>query len=138
MLITTVHAPPRPTSGPPETLDERADALVFVKEGFSWPAFLFGPFWLAAHRLWLALLGYIAVFTAIQAVLCLLPGGASAAGPVLLLASLAFGLEANTIRRWALERRGYQMIGTAAGRTFEECEHRFLTGWLGTAAARTA
>ena len=126
MQVYTVHEPQRPA----ETIEERADALVFIKEGFSLPAFLFGPFWLVAHRLWLALSGYIAAFLAIRLLMWLLPGGQGALGSVLLLASLGFGLEANTLRRWALERRGYRLIGTAAGRTFEECEHRFLTGWL--------
>jgi Protein of unknown function (DUF2628) len=135
MLIYTVHEP----HSPPTALDDRADALVFVKEGFSMPAFLLGPFWLAAQRLWLGLLLYVVGLLLLLGIFQILPGGKGAIGSVLVLASLAFGLEANAIRRWGLERRGYQMIGTAAGKSFEECEHRFLTGWIaGTSAASTA
>ena len=33
----------------------KADAEpVLVREGFSWGALIFGPFWLAAHRAWIA------------------------------------------------------------------------------------
>ena len=133
MLVYTVHEPPEPPMG----VDERADALVFVKEGFSTPAFLFGPFWLARHRLWLALVLYVAGLLFLLGVFQILPGGNGAIGSVLTLASFGFGLEANAIRRWGLERCGYQMIGTAAGKTFEECEHRFLTGWLSGQTAKS-
>ena len=131
MQIYTVHEPLRPPQ-PLErwTLDERAQALVFVKEGFSLPAFLFGPFWLLAHRLWLPLALYIAAAVVLLAVLSSMPGGASVLGSLLFLAALAFGLEANGLLRWGLERRASPMIGAVAGKTFEECEQRFLTGWL--------
>lgn len=126
MLVFTVHEPARPAVD----LDDRADELVFVREGFSMPAFLFGPFWLAVHRLWLPLVLYVVAFLLLLGLFQVLPGGSGAVGIVLTLAAMAFGLEANSIRRWGLSRRDYQMIGTAAGKTFEECEHRFLTGWL--------
>jgi hypothetical protein len=126
MLVYTVHEPARPAA----SLDDRADELVFVKEGFSMPAFLFGPFWLAVHRLWLPLVLYVAALLLLLGIFQILPGGSGAVGIVLTLAAMAFGLEANSIRRWGLSRREYQLIGTAAGKTFEECEHRFLTGWL--------
>ena len=47
MLTFTVHEPPSP---PPDRL-ERAESLVFVKDGFSWTAALFGPVWLLVHQL---------------------------------------------------------------------------------------
>ena len=126
MLVYTVYEPPAPAP----TLDLRADSLVFVKEGFSMPAFLLGPIWLATHRLWLGLMLYIAAVLALLGLFQILPGGNSAVGGVLALASFAFSLEASAIRHWGLVRRGYHMIGAAAGATFEDCEHRFFTGWL--------
>ena len=126
MQIYTVHEPMRAAEG----LEERADGLVFVREGFSLAAFLFGPFWLAAHRLWLPLAAYAGAFLLLQGLFAILPGGAGAIGAVMALASLGFALEANTLWRWGLERRGYRLAGTAVGKNFEECEHRFLTGWL--------
>ena len=131
MQIYTVHEPLRPPQ-PLErwTLDERAQALVFVKEGFSLPAFVFGPFWLVAKRLWLPLALYIAAAVIVLGVLSSVPGGGSILGSLLVLAALAFGLEANGLLRWGLERRGIPMIGAVAGKTFEDCEQRFLVGWL--------
>ena len=52
MRVWTVHLPP-PTdrAGRPSRRSP-----VLVQEGFSWGAFLFGPLWLLAHRLWLSAL----------------------------------------------------------------------------------
>ena len=36
------------------------DAARFVREGFSWPAFAFAQLWLLFHRLWLALVLWLA------------------------------------------------------------------------------
>src|SRR5688500_11268203 len=44
MSVYTIHEPPDP---PADRLD-RADSHVFVKEGFTWTAALFTPFWLIA------------------------------------------------------------------------------------------
>lgn len=126
MLVYTVHEPRRTA----DALDARADALVFVKEGFSLPAALLGPLWLAFNRLWLPLVGYVGAVLALQLFFWLVPVVSGAATAVMVLATLAFGLEANTLLRWGLERRGYQTIGSVAGRTFAECEHRFFTGWI--------
>ncbi len=61
MLTFTVHEPPNP----PADRIERADRLVFVKDGFSWMAALFAPLWMLVHRLWWALLGYIVAIVAL-------------------------------------------------------------------------
>src|SRR5262249_62058490 len=39
------------------------DRFVFVRDGFSWWAFLLTPLWMLWHRLWLALIVYL-VFVA--------------------------------------------------------------------------
>ena len=44
MLTFTVHEPPNP---PADRID-RAESLVFIKDGFSWIAALFAPLWLLA------------------------------------------------------------------------------------------
>ena len=46
---------------PPRELDRRADDIVFVKEGFSWWAFLAPLPWLLYRRLWLETLAYVFV-----------------------------------------------------------------------------
>src|SRR5947199_7926058 len=55
MPVYTVHGPMANVT----QARSAADRLVFVRDGFHFWAFLFGPLWLAWHRLWLALLGYV-------------------------------------------------------------------------------
>ena len=46
MIVYTVHEPGIPA----KSLDERADEVVFVKEGFTWWGFLFAPLLAALQR----------------------------------------------------------------------------------------
>ena len=128
MRTYTIHERPDPAA---DRID-RAEGLVFVKDGFSWAAALFAPVWFIVHRLWWPLLGYVAISGAIQ----LLQYGAGLDQRWMGLAgfalSLLIGFEADTLRRWGLARRGWQTIGTVTGRTQAECERRFFDLWLPT------
>ena len=44
----------------------------------------------------------------------------------MILFAFWFALEANGLRRWTLERRGYVLVGVVEGRTLEEAERRFF------------
>jgi Protein of unknown function (DUF2628) len=126
LLTYTVHEPSDP---PPDRID-RAERLVFVKDGFSWMAALFTPIWLIVHRLWWPLLGY-----AILAGVVLRLGASldsNWAGLVLVALHVLVGLEADTLRRWQLERRDWRIVGSVSGRNAEECERRFFEMWLPT------
>src|SRR5262245_20531570 len=126
MQTYTVHEPPHP---PAERID-RAASLVFIKDGFSWVAALFAPFWLIAHRLWWPLLAYIVlsgVFEIVRWVGVLDSGWVTMAVVAL---HLLIGFEADTLRRWALERRGWRTLGSVLGRNYAECERRFFDAWL--------
>src|SRR6202011_1067529 len=95
MSIYTVHAPPA-KSGQSAPDPER---FVFVRDGFSFWAFLLGPLWMVWHGLWLATVGYLVLAAALQFVL-----GAAGAQSGLALAAGAFlallvGFEAATLRR---------------------------------------
>ena len=126
MLTFTVHEPP----DPPADRIERADRLVFVKDGFSWLAALFAPLWMLVHRLWWALLGYLLAIVALR--LAQKFGGLteSTIGLMTFGLNLLIGFEADTLRRWALDRKGWHMLGSVSGRTVDECERRFFDGWL--------
>ena len=54
MPVYTVHAPVNNGADLPAT-----DKFVFARDGFHFWAMIFGVFWLAWHRLWLALIGWI-------------------------------------------------------------------------------
>ncbi|MEJ0011384.1 MAG: DUF2628 domain-containing protein [Bauldia sp.] len=106
-------------------------ALVFVKDGFNWPALFFAGPWLIYRRMWLVLIGYIVIAMGIAFLAERLVG--SSGGPIIFLLHILFALEANELRRWTLERNGYRMIGVAEGRSLEEAEIRYF-GETDTAA----
>ena len=132
MSIYTVHQPP---------LDSGAAAaepyrFVFVRDGFSWWAFLLTPFWMLRHRLWLALVVYVLISAAVDVGLRAL--GASVFPMVLagLLISLLAGLEAGTLRRFKLTCRRWRNIGVVTGDDLEDAERRFFDAWIRQTSAR--
>jgi len=128
MLTFTVHEAPIP---PADRID-RAERLAFVRDGFSWTAALFAPVWLLAHRLWWPFAGYVAAEGAIELIRqsgLLHPGWTTLAATAM---SLLIGLEAGTLRRWSLDRRGWTTLGAVSGRNAEDCERRFFDMWLPT------
>ena len=101
MLTFTVHEPPNP---PADRVD-RAEGLVFIKDGFAWFAALFAPLWLLMHRLWWALLGYVALAAALQLAQKFGVLTETTTGLMMLALNLLVGFEAGTLRRWALDRK---------------------------------
>lgn len=93
-----------------------------VREGASFWSFIFGPLWLAARGLWLALLGYLLVAVALG--LALLPGWGAAAG---IAFQVLFALHARDLERWTLRRRGYVLRGVVAGTDHEDALLRAVT-----------
>ena len=68
MAVYAVFEPPlKEDAGADETM-ERALRFKFVRDGFSFWAFLLGPVWMLFHRLWLALICYIVLIFAITLV----------------------------------------------------------------------
>ena len=128
MLTYTVHEPPDP---PADRID-RAEKLVFIKDGFSWAAAFFGPLWMIVHRLWWALLGFVVVVGGLQLVGKLAAVDQRWVALTGFAVNLLVGFEADTLRRWALERRSWRMLGAVSGRTYAECERRFFEAWLPT------
>ncbi|MDO8837548.1 MAG: DUF2628 domain-containing protein [Parvibaculum sp.] len=102
--------------------------IVLVKEGFSFPAFAFSWIWLLWHRLWVALALWIALLVAVSLIAQNLLG-AEATAICSLALQVLLGFEANDIRRWTLERKGYRMAGLAGGGNLEEAERAFFAKW---------
>ena len=102
-------------------------ATRLVREGFSFPAFLFGPLWLLWHALWLGLLGYLLLAAAIAAIPDPWENWAALALQLLL------GLHARDIQRWTLARRGFTTEGVVAGRDEEEALLRLVSARPGLA-----
>ena len=132
MIIYTVHEPGHPAQG----IEARADTIEFVKEGFTIWGFLFGPLWLLYNRAWLAFILTLILMAGVAAVLVQLELKDQAPAIVDILVSLIIGFEGNNILRWSLQRKGYALLGSVAGRNRLECERRFFDAWLPQAAAK--
>jgi len=126
MKSFTVYEPP---GGPADRLD-RAEAMVFVKEGFSWSAAFLTPFWLPMNGLWIELLVYLAVIGGTEAVLKAFSVNQGIISTLLLALHIVIGFEADTLRRWKLARSGWRMVGSVTGPRLVDCERRFFEAWL--------
>lgn len=118
-----------PPGGARLTLED-AEAFVTVREGFSKAAFFLAPLWLAARRCWLALAMWVVATVAAVAIVGVADVRGAGAVILLLLPSLAVGLENAWVRARALERRGYTLAGSVMARTRDEAEVLFFHDWL--------
>ncbi|MEM7776740.1 MAG: DUF2628 domain-containing protein [Pseudomonadota bacterium] len=134
MKSYTVHEAPNP----PTDNIERAVRLKFVRGGFNWFAALLPPIWMLANGLWLVLLGYIVLATALQAAFTTLEVGQAIQGAAALGLNLLIGFEADSLKRWTLARRGWNLVGSVGGRNYATCERRFLEAWLPAPQEATA
>lgn len=126
MITYTIHEEPAPRA---DRID-RGERLVFVKDGFSILAAYFGPLWLLVHRLWLPLLAYL---LAVGLIVLAVAGLGLKPGWITLLVlglHLVIGFEADSLKRYGLDRRHWTEIGTVTGRNTAECERRFFEYWL--------
>jgi Protein of unknown function (DUF2628) len=124
MPVYTVHAPVTNGAGIAAT-----DRFAFVRDGFHFWAALLGPVWLVRHRLWLALIGWIAVTVAIDVGIARLGASGTAIFLANLLIALLMGFEASSIRRWTLSRRNWRQLDIVVARNQETAERRFFDRW---------
>jgi hypothetical protein len=124
MPVYTVHAPVT------ENVDFRAtDRFTFVRDGFHIWAALFGLVWLAWHRLWLALIGWIVLMIVVDVAMVRLGVGAAAIFLVDGLLALLLGLEAASLERWTLSRRKWRQLDIVVADDEEAAERRFFDRW---------
>ena len=127
MAVYTVHQPPlKKYEAAPDP-----ERFAFVRDGFSFWAFLFGPLWMLRHRMWLVLrrlhrgrrrdAGRACGWSARRA--------AASAFAAFMLALLV-GMEAGTLRRFTLGRRRWRNVGTIVGDDRDTVERRFFDSWV--------
>jgi hypothetical protein len=126
MSVYTVHEPP-PQAANALSVAER---FVFVRDGFSLWAFLFAPLWMLRYGMWLVLLGYAVVAAGLEIAMASIGASRGFLALVGFLISVLVGLEASTLRRFALSLRGYKNIGVVSGSHREDAERRFFDTWL--------
>jgi hypothetical protein len=130
MAIYTVHEPA--LKG-----DESApspERFVFVRDGFSFWAFLLAPLWMLRYRLWLVFAGYVLVIVALQIGLRVIGAPSTVMLTVGVLVSLLVGFEAATLRRFTLARRRWKIVGVVVGDKLEAAERRFFDVWVNNEA----
>ena len=124
MPVYTVHAP---VTG---NADFRAtDRFTFVRDGFHVWAALFGVIWLAWHRLWLALIGWIVLMIVIDVGMLRLGVGGTAIFFVDALLALLLGFEAASLERWTLSRRNWRQLDIVVAEDQDAAERRFFDRW---------
>lgn len=126
MAVYTVHAP---ASYYATDVRTTPDGLVFVRDGFYFWAFAAAIIWLIWHRLWLALLGYLALSLAAEIAMWSLGVGAGTRLVVMVVFALLVGLEAGSLRRWKLSRRKWRQIDIVVADSEEAAERRFFERW---------
>ena len=98
-----------------------------IKEGFSWPAFLFSGLWALWCRLWLVALGTFLVLGLVLSLPWLI-GGTELDQAILSFGSFViFGMLANDIRRWYLGRADFVEVGIYIGHTSDEALFAYLS-----------
>src|ERR1700694_790586 len=124
MPVYTVHAPVTTNA------DLRAtDRFAFVRDGFHVWAALLGVVWLAWHRLWLALIGWIVLMAAIDVAMVRLGVGGTAIFVVDVLLALLLGFEGASPKRWTLSRRNWRQLDIVVADDEEAAERRFFDRW---------
>jgi Protein of unknown function (DUF2628) len=133
MSVYTVHEPSlRAAEASPDP-----ERFVFVRDGFHFWAFLLTPLWMLWHRLWLVLLIYIVVTVGIQNAMYYAGVGAAGGALAMLLIAILVGVEASTLRRFTLARRGWRQVGIVGGSNAEAAERRFFDAWADAAPGRS-
>jgi hypothetical protein len=114
MAAYTAYLPP----------DGRAEDARFIRDRFSLFAFLFPPFFLVWHRLWLALAAWLlAVVTLAVVGNAVSEGLAAALG---FLPGLYLGVVGRDLVRARLERQGWREAGVVSAASLADVELRFF------------
>lgn len=121
MSLYTVHVP----AEAPDAMT-RGERTRFIREGFSVTAFVFGLFYLLAHRLWTAAAVWVAVLIALTVFGRVIYPPFAGLAALAALMHLYAGVEGPDLRRWGLGRRGYVMRDIVSAPDLETAEALFF------------
>lgn len=122
MASFTVHTPARAGEALPEK-------IMFLRDGFSWWAFLFGPLWLAWNRAFVAAGAWLALVLLVSFAGAKLGAGEGTLSLVNIALGAALGFEGSRLVAWTLARRGYSEAAVVSGEDAEEAELIFFHNW---------
>jgi hypothetical protein len=131
MPVYTVHEPPRRDND--DDMIAHTARFQFVRDGFHFWAFLLAPLWMLRHRMWLEFIAYLLIVSGMTFALRRLGIEETAGAWVALLLAILIGMEAPSLRRWKLARRGFENLGVVVADDLEMAERRFFDGWMANA-----
>jgi hypothetical protein len=126
MPVYTVHEPPQRHDD--DTLAHTA-RVRFVRDGFHFWAMVLAPLWMLRHRLWIELIAYLLIVGGAVFVMRRLGIEEEAGVWVALFLAVLVGMEASSLLRWKLARRGFEQVDVVVGDRLEEAERRFFDSW---------
>lgn len=129
MAIYSVHAG-KPGKGP--------ESIAFVREGFSFPAFILTFIWALWNRMWMAAAVLFAAQVAIGLIGMQLGSNQPIASWVAFAIAVIFGFEAKALKVKSLEAAGQPQIGIVEAETLEEAEMKFFAEGRGDIAFTSA
>jgi hypothetical protein len=132
--VYTVHERPDHSA---DRLD-RAEELIFVKDGFTWGAAMMPPVYFMSAGEWAALGAYLGAVTVLYSLLSTFGVSADWIMAAILALHVFIGFEASSLQRALLNWRGWSEIGSVSGRNLAECERRFFETWLPSQPAVSA
>ncbi len=103
---------------------------VFVKEGFCWPAFVFGALWSLWRGMWVASAVLFGIALGLGAAADLAGLDEAMAAVLQFALQVGAGLFGNDMRRWSLRRAGYVENAVVAAPRRIDAEHRYFTSLL--------
>jgi len=118
MAVFTVHLPPEGDAAP--------EKIRFLREGFSTPAFIFGPFWLFWKRAWLAALGWTLLLVVIASAGWVFKINKDAMSFVGFASALILGFEGDRFLAWSLQRQGYEEKDVVIADNEDEAEEVYF------------
>lgn len=130
MAVYTVHIPKSLGGERPSP-----EKIVFLRDSFSLPAFLFGPFWLVWRRAWLAAVLWAVLLAALAGAGAALGLSRTAISILELAASVVLGFDGSRLVAWSLARRGYAESAVAVADSLDEAEEVFFHSWRPEASA---
>lgn len=112
----------------PQTVEAIAGAegARAANTGFSWGALVFGPLWLLARGLWLALLGYAILAAAVFALVGIGALSPGAAAGLIALGHLYLAVEGRALAIAARERGGRPLVDLVYAGSALEAEKVYL------------
>jgi hypothetical protein len=119
MAVFTVHMPPASDATP--------EKIKFLREGFSTPAFAFGPFWLLWKRAWIAAIAWTLLLVVIGGAGSLFKMPKDAMSFLGLAAALILGFEGDRVIAWSLRRHGYEEKDVVIADNEEEAEEVYFS-----------